>query len=68
MKTAVKTRPAESVGATGGLAGFVIAVAEHNWTAACIALVGFLPAIVTFLVENGGIKGELKSIWKGRNP
>lgn len=52
-----KRRPAETVAAGGGLAGLVAAIAAHNTLAAVTAAVGFVPAVVTYLFDHGGLAG-----------
>lgn len=61
------TRPAETVGAAAGTGGIIAALAAHNWLAAGLAAVGYLPAVVTLLVTHGGVSGVLRDIWKGRH-
>lgn len=56
-------RPAETVAGTGGLAGVIVAVTQHNWLAVVVACVGFVPAAVTFVVAHGGVRGIFRSVW-----
>ena len=59
------TRPAETVGAAAGTGGIIAALAAHNWLAAALAAIGYIPALVTFVVVHGGIKGLFNTLWKG---
>lgn len=61
-------KPAENATlAVGGLTG-VIAAATGAQTDLAIALwaVGALPHVVTFLVDNGGLSGAARTLWRGR--
>ena len=60
-----KARPAETAGAAAGTGGIIAALAAHNWLAVGLAAVGYLPAVVTFVVTHGGVSGLLRSVWKG---
>lgn len=61
-----KARPAEATGALAGTGGVVAAVAAHNWLAVGLACVGYVPAVVTFVVAHGGIRGVARTLWGGR--
>jgi Na+(H+)/acetate symporter ActP len=66
MKRRAKARPAESVAGVGGLGGLIAALVADNQLAAILsAVVGFLPAVVTYLVAHGGIRGVLRTLWGG---
>jgi hypothetical protein len=62
----VKRRPAEIAGATGSLAGVVIAIAAGDQVAIGTAVAGLVPAAWTFCKLNGGIVGVIKIILFGR--
>jgi hypothetical protein len=61
----MKRRPAETT--TGLLAsgGLAVALSQHNWLAAGLAAIGYVPVIVTWLTHHGGIKGALTDLWTG---
>lgn len=63
-----KTRPAETTGGIFGAATLIAAAlgASIEVVAAVGAAAGLLPAVVTYLVTHGGIRGVLRSIWRGR--
>jgi hypothetical protein len=66
MKRKAKARPAESVAGISGIGGLIAAIVSDNELAAVLsAVVGFLPAVVTYLVAHGGIRGLLRSLWSG---
>jgi len=59
-------RPAETAGATTGLAGALVALGVGDERAAAIALaVGVVPGIVTWLVDHGGLRGAARRLWRG---
>jgi hypothetical protein len=64
-------RPAEALTGTAAL-GSVLAVAlgvnDPDTITAMVAGVGLLPAVVTLLVSNGGIRGVLRLAWRGPEP
>lgn len=63
------TRPAETTAAGGSialLAGVVLGVDDPETIALIGAAIGLLPAMVTTLVNAGGVRGALRSLWKGR--
>jgi hypothetical protein len=56
--------------AVGGVAtsstGIIfVAVANHDWNTALGAAGTVAPALVVFLIGNGGVKGVLRRIWSG---
>lgn len=64
-----RSRPAET---TGGLAAIATAVtalagAPTGVVAVVGTAAGLLPAAVTLLVTNGGIRGVLRTLWHGRS-
>lgn len=61
----VRSRPAEATGGVGGLAGVVAGLLSGDWKVAVAAVAGFLPAAVTYLKANHGLKGVWRSIWNG---
>lgn len=63
----IKARPAETAGAAVGTGGIIAALAEHNWLAFGLACAGYLPAVVTFLVTHGGVRGVARLVWKGKS-
>lgn len=63
-----RARPAETAAAGGGVAGLIAAAAAHNWLAAAIAAVGFVPSVVTLLVANGGLRGAWRRLMDGSPP
>lgn len=63
----IKQRPAENAGAaSGGLVALIAAIQGHNLVAALSALAALAPHVVTYVALNGGVKGVLSSIWRGR--
>lgn len=61
-------RPAET---TGGIAAAATAVAallggSTELVAVIGTLAGLLPALVTAVVANGGVRGVIRVIWRGR--
>lgn len=62
----MKKRPAETAGAAVGTIGAGAAIATHNWLALAVAAAGYVPAIVTYLRANGGIRGVVSSLWSGK--
>lgn len=63
-------RPAESAGATGGIALIIARVAgvkDPDVLVALGALVGLIPSAVTLLVANGGVRGVARKLWRGRS-
>jgi len=66
----MKGRPAESltgVGALGFLLAIILGVDDPNTMAAMVAVLGVLPAFVTLVVANGGLRGVLRLLWRGRS-
>jgi len=60
-----RTRPAETATASAGAVALLVAVWEGNALATVVALLGILPAIVTFVVTHGGLKGCALTLWRG---
>lgn len=63
----MKARPAETAGAAAGTVGLAAGIATHDWLAVGVACIGYVPAIVTWLVNHGGIRGALGALWRGRS-
>ena len=61
----LRSRPAETAGATFGTGGLVAGIAAHNWLAVGVAVVGYVPAVVTFIAVHGGLHGIARLIWVG---
>ena len=64
----IKERPSESVGLAGGGLGAAVSELLHlsaSQTRLILILVGALPAVVTYLVTHGGIRGTLGKLWHG---
>lgn len=61
----MKSRPAETAGAIAGTGAIGAAIVAGNWLAVGVGAIGYVPAVVTFLVTHGGIRGVLKTIWGG---
>lgn len=69
MVTPVKGRPAESTAGVGSIALLVavlLGVDDPNTIAVMGAALGLIPAAVTLLVDGGGVRGVLGSLWRGR--
>lgn len=63
------SRPAETAGAGGALAtlgAYAFGVTDPQTIAAVGTVAALLPAVVTFLVSNGGVRGVARRLWKGR--
>ena len=60
-----RTRPAETATASAGAVALLVAVWEGNMLATAVALLGILPAVVTFVVTHGGLKGCAATLWRG---
>ena len=60
-------RPAETAGGAVGVGGIIVALAAHNTLAAVLAATGLVPAAVTLLVANGGVRGVARVLWAGRS-
>lgn len=66
----MKGRPAESLAGTGSIAlliAYVLGVTDPQVVACLGAAVGLMPAAVTLLASNGGIRGVLAKLWRGRS-
>jgi hypothetical protein len=61
-------RPAELTAASAGLTGLVVALAAGDTVTAAVALIGFIPAVVSFVVEHGGIRGLCAQLWGTTTP
>lgn len=64
----MRTRPAETAGGLGAAATAVAALlgASTETVAAVGTLAGAVPAIVTAVVANGGVRGVARRVWFGR--
>lgn len=65
----MRGRPAETGGAVGAvslLLGVVLGIRDAATLAAWGTVVGLLPAAITLLVANGGVRGVLRLLWQGR--
>lgn len=67
LSSLIKNRPAETAGATLGIAGVVTAIATGDAVVAITAASNFVPAVVTFVVEHGGLRGLFLTLWRGRS-
>lgn len=60
-------RPAETTGVGGGVVAVVAALL--GWpvetVAAIAALAGVAPAVVTWIVARGGVRGVARLLWRG---
>jgi hypothetical protein len=63
-------RPAETAGVGGGVVAVVAALigAPVEVVAAIAGAAGLLPAVVSWLVDHGGIRGTFTALWRGRTP
>lgn len=63
-------RPAEALTGTaaiGALLAVALGVTDYETLAAIIAGLGLLPGAITLLVSNGGLRGVVRLIWRGRD-
>lgn len=63
-------RPAEAITGTaalGALLALQLGVTSPDAQAAMIAGLGLVPASVTLLVTNGGVRGVLRKLWRGQD-
>jgi hypothetical protein len=60
-----KRRPAETAGATGSLAGFLVALAVGDGVAIATSLAGIIPAAWTWWKAGGGLEGFLEKFKDG---
>jgi hypothetical protein len=67
-RAVIRRRPAESTAAASGVAGLVIALSAGDAMTVAVALIGFVPAAVTFLVAQGGIRGFLRTLLGSAEP
>jgi hypothetical protein len=64
------TRPAATAGAGGTvalLAAYVFGVHDPQTIVLLGAVLGLVPAFVTLLVANGGLRGSVRLLWRGRS-
>lgn len=63
-----RTRPAETAGGLVGVATAIVALAGGSLELVAVVgtAAGLVPSVVTFLVDHGGIRGVLRSLWAGR--
>ena len=67
---ATSGRPAETSGGLGAvalLAAYVLGVDDPEQVVILGAAIGLLPGFVTLFVANGGIRGIVKLMWRGRS-
>lgn len=68
LKVARRGRPAEALAGTGSiglLVAYVLGVRDPEQIAVIGAAIGLIPGAVTTIVDAGGIRGLLRSIWSG---
>jgi hypothetical protein len=53
----VRRRPAEACGVAGGFTGAIVAIAYGDTRTGIAAIAGFLPVAVTYIVDQGGVRG-----------
>lgn len=61
-------RPAETAGAAGTIAILVGKIAGIDDTAILAYIgagIGLIPAVVTFVVTSGGVRGIFRAAWRG---
>jgi hypothetical protein len=66
----MRGRPAESLAGTssiGLLIAYVLGVDDPDLIVCLGAVVGLVPAVVTLLVDGGGVSGVLRKLWRGRS-
>ena len=63
----VQRRPAESAGALLATGGLVWGIANGDVQAVVTAVVGYVPAVWTFLGVNGGLLGVFETLWRGKS-
>lgn len=69
MTVPARTRPAEALAGTGAiglLIAYVLGVRDPEQVAVIGAAVGLIPAVVTTVVDAGGVRGVLRKVWRGR--
>lgn len=62
----LRNRPAETAGAAVATLAAGYGLAVENWLAVLTAAAGFVPAVWTFLKVNGGVRGVLRTGWRGQ--
>lgn len=66
----MRGRPAETTGAVGAIGLLVASLAGVDDATSLTAIgvvLGLVPAAVTLLVANGGVRGVLGLLWRGRD-
>lgn len=66
---AKRSRPAEAIGVTAGVGvvvGRLLGVEDPDVLAGLALAVGAVPGLVTYVVSNGGLRGVLGAVWRGR--
>jgi hypothetical protein len=64
-----KQRPAEAAGiGLSVLSGLVNAIVARQWEAVAASAVGLVPAVWTFVVDQGGLQGLYAKLMTGRAP
>lgn len=63
-------RPAEKTGVAGAvslLVGYAVGVRDPELLAAWGVVASMVPAGVTLVVSNGGLRGAARLLWRGRD-
>ena len=63
-------RPAESIAGAGSIAylmAYVLGVDDQQLVVVLGASLGLIPSAVTLVVANGGVRGVLRKLWRGRD-
>lgn len=66
----MRKHPAESAGGAGAVAlliAYLLGVDDPEALVALGAALGLIPAAVTLLVANGGVRGVARLLWRGRS-
>ena len=69
VKQRVQSRPAETGGGLGAavtFAAFALGFSVETVTAAGV-IAGLVPSVVSFVVDNGGLRGVLRLVLNGRS-
>ena len=71
LKNMTRRRPAETSAAGGGIAlviGRLLGIDDPDLLAGLGLAVALIPAVVSFVVSNGGLRGVWRLIRDGRDP
>lgn len=66
----MKKRPAETAGGLGGIglaAAYLAGVRDPQALTYVGIVAGFLPAVVTALIDGGGLFGWARALWRGKS-